>query len=149
MENKENKFKPSTWCKLTGIYILDPDGWDRTYPNFEKDWNKKITYKDFLNKASFSTVSTLRGFPLDKKETDILEYLCRFGKNLKTIEGQYLRGYINNVEVCLTRYFNKELKAKEVFFYITDTFTSEWIFLENIDELLGAIKIIESRKNNE
>jgi hypothetical protein len=48
------KLKPVSWMKYTGIDIFDPDGWDRA-GDFKKDWNKPITFDEFVQKASEST----------------------------------------------------------------------------------------------
>lgn len=49
------KFSSEDWCKLTGVLVLDPDGWDRKAPNFDEDWNKEISFDTFWAKASNST----------------------------------------------------------------------------------------------
>jgi hypothetical protein len=36
------------------IKIIDPDGWDRE--NFEESWNEKITFDEFADRLSISTV---------------------------------------------------------------------------------------------
>jgi hypothetical protein len=33
--------------------ICDPDGWDRK--DFDNSWNEKITWKEFCNRAIYST----------------------------------------------------------------------------------------------
>ena len=50
------KLTSEEWCKLKGIKILDPDGWDRSPENWEKSWNEKITEEEFDNRASKSTI---------------------------------------------------------------------------------------------
>jgi hypothetical protein len=49
------KFSSGDWSKLTGVVVLDPDGWDRKAPNFDADWNKEIEFDEFWDKASNST----------------------------------------------------------------------------------------------
>jgi len=50
---RKKKEFPQMWESLLDIQIMDADGWDRK--NFDVDWNKKITLKMFLSKASEST----------------------------------------------------------------------------------------------
>ena len=45
--------KPCEWCKIFGVEVIDPDGWDRD--NFEVSWNTPITKAEFRNRASNST----------------------------------------------------------------------------------------------
>jgi len=49
------KLRPQKWCQLVNIQVLDPDGWDRKAENFEKDWDKPISFNDFIIKSSIST----------------------------------------------------------------------------------------------
>jgi hypothetical protein len=51
---------PDSWCQLTGIVILDPDGWDRSAANFQDEWNKPLCFEEFYGKA---VNSTTRQFP--------------------------------------------------------------------------------------
>jgi len=48
------KRTPTEWQVITGIKILDPDGWDRM-GDFKTDWNIPITAETFIEKASRST----------------------------------------------------------------------------------------------
>ena len=50
---RKKKLSSTMWSNLLDILVMDPDGWDRK--NFDVDWNKKITLKMFLSKASEST----------------------------------------------------------------------------------------------
>lgn len=50
---RKKKELPQMWERLLDILVMDPDGWDRR--NFDIDWNKKLSLKDFLIKASEST----------------------------------------------------------------------------------------------
>jgi hypothetical protein len=58
---KQIRLKPDAWVKLTGIVVIDPDGWDRK--NFHRDWAKPLTLPTFLNKASNSTTMGYREEP--------------------------------------------------------------------------------------
>lgn len=51
-----NKYSSSKWSNILGVIILDPDGWNRNYDQFEIDWNKRITLNSFLNKMFLSTI---------------------------------------------------------------------------------------------
>ena len=53
-----SKKEPSYWLEKyhSGLIILDIDGWDRKDPN---DFNKPITYKEFMQKLSYCTCSGL------------------------------------------------------------------------------------------
>ncbi len=47
------KFNSDKWTKLTGIVVLDPDGWDRK--NFDVSWAEEITFDEYCDRASRST----------------------------------------------------------------------------------------------
>lgn len=47
------KKTPNEWMAVTGIEIMDPDGWDRR--NFDADWEIPLTRDEFLGKAFMST----------------------------------------------------------------------------------------------
>lgn len=47
-----DKKLPSEWERITGIMVMDPDGWDRTKPD---DWFTPITEAEFNSKAAAST----------------------------------------------------------------------------------------------
>lgn len=51
---KDKTFSPANWCQMTGIVIIDPDGWDRS--NYE-DFQREISLKEFINKCHFSTTN--------------------------------------------------------------------------------------------
>lgn len=53
------KFSSEEWCLLTGVDIIDPDGWDRK-GDFDADWNKEICFGDFYAKAAISTARGLK-----------------------------------------------------------------------------------------
>jgi len=44
---------PSEWEKISGITILDPDGWDRA--NYDISWNTLINEAEWIERASTST----------------------------------------------------------------------------------------------
>jgi len=69
------KYNSDQWCKLTGITVYDPDGWDRQ-GDFQSDWDKLITLYEFLDKASSSTTSGLRD--VDEIEKMVLKNLIRY-----------------------------------------------------------------------
>lgn len=48
------KHSSATWVQITGIKIMDPDGWDRD--NFEVAWREEISLKEFLMRAYHSTI---------------------------------------------------------------------------------------------
>jgi len=48
---------PDEWCKLLGVQILDPDGWDRRGSKFEADWARPIRLAEFRDKAGASTMT--------------------------------------------------------------------------------------------
>jgi hypothetical protein len=48
---------PEDWEKLTGIEVIDPDGWDRA--NFGHDWEVPLTIREFLDKCDVSTIRPL------------------------------------------------------------------------------------------
>ena len=48
--------RPSAeWCQITGITVLDPDGWDRM--NLEASWAEPITRAEFMRRCWTSTIS--------------------------------------------------------------------------------------------
>ena len=46
---------PKTWEKLTGIEVIDPDGWNRHPIMFDADWAIPITLRQFIDKCGEST----------------------------------------------------------------------------------------------
>ena len=61
---KPVKHRPATWERLTGIRIIDPDGWRG--PNGEK-WETPITKEEWNRRMAVSTVT---GYvQQDRKET--------------------------------------------------------------------------------
>jgi hypothetical protein len=62
---KKIKLGSDVWASLLDPtwVIVDPDGWDRK--DLENDWKKPITFDEFENKVTLSTVC---GFPFDLKK---------------------------------------------------------------------------------
>lgn len=48
---------PDEWCQELQLQVLDPDGWDRR--NFAEDWARPLTYDEFTDKLSVSTIRFL------------------------------------------------------------------------------------------
>lgn len=48
---------PEEWMWVTGILIMDPDGWRR---EGDPPWSQPITREEFIRRAG---VSTVRGWP--------------------------------------------------------------------------------------
>lgn len=47
--------RPSqVWADLTGVVVLDPDGWDRS--NYVASWAEPITLAEFRSRVNMSTV---------------------------------------------------------------------------------------------
>ena len=44
---------PREWEQITGIFVRDPDGWDRK--NFTVSWSTPITLEEFQERAAMST----------------------------------------------------------------------------------------------
>ena len=65
------KFSSGDWCKLTGVVVLDPDGWDRKAPNFDADWDKEISFDTFWDKAANSTTKGMADLDEMKKSLGI------------------------------------------------------------------------------
>jgi hypothetical protein len=53
MNANDIKLTPSQWETITGITVLDPDGWDRQ--NLNADWAIPLTEQEFRDKADEST----------------------------------------------------------------------------------------------
>lgn len=51
--------QPSHWEGVYDVHVLDPDGWRRGAPLGERDWTDPITSREFLERASISTVTRL------------------------------------------------------------------------------------------
>ena len=49
--------KPSYWCEVTGIQIIDPDGWRR---EGDPSIHHPISFREFLQRASVSTCSNIK-----------------------------------------------------------------------------------------
>lgn len=49
------KLSSETWSQLTGIEVIDPDGWNRK-GDFDKSWEEEITFSEFLTRCEVSTV---------------------------------------------------------------------------------------------
>ena len=56
MNPKPIKHRPETWQKLTGITVLDPDGWRRD----NKSWNTPLTEKQWNERMCISTVDNVQ-----------------------------------------------------------------------------------------
>lgn len=61
------KQKPSVWVELTGIEVIDADGWA------DGTWENPITIREFLERCE---TSTIRNFGQLKK--DLTEIGCKF-----------------------------------------------------------------------
>lgn len=46
---------PALWQAVSGIQILDPDGWDRD-SGWDVDWNTPISWKEFQSRCARSTL---------------------------------------------------------------------------------------------
>lgn len=46
------------WLEVTGVRVLDPDGWDRS--NFEESWAEPITLEEFNQRVALSTAMAPR-----------------------------------------------------------------------------------------
>lgn len=58
---KEKRHRPATWMKMTGIIVLDPDGWrcdnKSIYdPLTEEEWTKRRTRSTCMTKKSEKVV---------------------------------------------------------------------------------------------
>jgi hypothetical protein len=51
---QELKRSSAAWAVLTGVIVVDPDGWDRR--NYEQSWNEPITLEEFRKRTFMSTV---------------------------------------------------------------------------------------------
>ena len=49
------KLTPVEWELITGIEVVDPDGWDGK--NLEADWKKPLTFDEFFDKIVESTIT--------------------------------------------------------------------------------------------
>lgn len=53
MANDPTKRLPSEWEEISGITVLDPDGWDRK--NYDVSWNTPIDEEEWYHRMSRST----------------------------------------------------------------------------------------------
>ena len=51
---------------ITGIRIIDPDGWDRK-GDFDSSWNERITFEEFWNRAAISSTYGMQDFDVTKE----------------------------------------------------------------------------------
>ncbi len=69
------RFNAEKWCQLTGVVIIDPDGWDRSdAAKFDADWNKVIDFSTFMDKTHRSTTYANR-LTDDQLKLKVLENL--------------------------------------------------------------------------
>lgn len=47
---------PFEWTQITGILVVDPDGWDRRGISGPGSWGHPITRVEFIKRAMMSTV---------------------------------------------------------------------------------------------
>lgn len=50
------KTKPVVWEEILGVKIADPDGWDRSAPDFQAEWNTPLTRDEFMYRMMRSTI---------------------------------------------------------------------------------------------
>lgn len=58
----DTRKRPTRWEEITGIQVLDEDGWRSNYERDNlkpKPWKKQITFTEFVKRAGHSTVSDL------------------------------------------------------------------------------------------
>jgi hypothetical protein len=58
------KLSSGDWVQLSKGIVYDPDGWDRRAAFFTADWEKLITFEEFMDRCSRSTTD---GFNFDEK----------------------------------------------------------------------------------
>lgn len=52
---------PDYWEQVTGILVVDPDGWDRASGHWRAEWGKLMTYEEFRFRCGASTCRYPRG----------------------------------------------------------------------------------------
>jgi len=62
---KTIKMSAQAWCDITGVEVIDPDGWDRKDPKFSENWNNHPISLDEFRERCFP--STCRGHMTDKQ----------------------------------------------------------------------------------
>lgn len=61
--NNQRELTPNQWMHITGILVLDPDGWRSNTTNFSaRDWEEPITEAEFRERAIHSTCTFPDGY---------------------------------------------------------------------------------------
>lgn len=149
----ENKFSSKKWCKLLQVEVLDPDGWNRSAEDFNKEWvSKKITLDEFKNRLFNSTVNDLSKVCIQEKHIEELQrYLFRYGESIKLNKEGYLTGFFEDNYIIFSFKISKEKVYNDyketLIFYIKTWGYSDKVYLNNLSELLGCLKGIEYSEN--
>lgn len=119
------KLRPQKWCQLVNITILDADGWDRKAENFEKDWNKPISFSDFLNKSCISTCQNKDLFTHKLMyNSKIAFHIFYYGKYLER-KNKIISGVLRDQED-----FTFNIETNEIIIKNND-----WTFSTNVDNV--------------
>lgn len=104
---------PETWQKITGITILDPDGWSSECSGLPiKNGGMLINKKEFLQRARFSTCSRNqknKDFPQDF-DTDKEEVSKIFDKNKEMVSLEKAKSTIEDSWEAVIMNYNMQAK---------------------------------------
>jgi len=117
------KLRPQKWCQLVNQNILDPDGWDRKAENFEKDWDRPISFHEFVAKSSISTCEYKDKFTMKLMYDSIITcHIFYYGIRLKR-KNNIITGSLSSEEEFTFNAETNEIIIKSI----------DWTFSTNKD----------------
>ena len=130
------KFPSTRWCDLTGVVVLDADGWDRKN-GFRASWNEQITIVTFYNRCCNSTLPSglamsledmilKASAALEKEKANVVEVVLNGNKyQLDVAQAKHL-GVLTEVSI-------QDFREGDIFSSV-DGYTKVVVIRDSVDE---------------